>query len=54
LAFPAVFWTLGLGQNAFLTATLFGGFTLLLDRRPIAAGILLGLLCYKMCKVLLR
>jgi hypothetical protein len=47
LAFPPVFWTLGLGQNSFLTAALFGGFTLLVDRRPIGAGMLLGLLCYK-------
>jgi hypothetical protein len=47
LAFPAIFWTLGLGQNAFLTAALFGGFTLTIDRRPTLAGILLGLLCYK-------
>lgn len=47
LAFPAVFRTLGLGQNAFLTAALFGGFTLLLDKRPVGAGILLGILCYK-------
>lgn len=47
LAFPAVFWTIGLGQNSFLTATLFGGFTLLLERRPLGAGILLGGLCYK-------
>ena len=47
LAFPAIFWTLGLGQNAFLTASLFGGFTLLVDRRPALAGLLLGLLCYK-------
>ena len=47
LAFPAIFWTLGLGQNAFLTAALFGGFTLLIDRRPGMAGMLLGLLCYK-------
>ncbi|MDR3537046.1 MAG: glycosyltransferase family 87 protein [Acetobacteraceae bacterium] len=47
LAFPPVFWTLGLGQNAFLTASLFGGFTLLVDRRPLSAGALLGLLCYK-------
>ena len=47
LAFPAVFWTLGLGQNAFLTAALFGGFTLMVDRRPVGAGILLGALCYK-------
>ena len=47
LAFPAVFWTIGLGQNAFLTAALFGAFTLMLDRRPVLAGIVLGLLCYK-------
>jgi hypothetical protein len=47
LAFPAIFWTLGLGQNAFLTASLFGGFTLLVDRRPTLGGMLLGLLCYK-------
>ena len=47
LAFPAVFWTLGLGQNAFLTASLFGAGTLLLDARPALAGALLGLLCYK-------
>lgn len=47
LAFPPVFWTLGLGQNAFLTATLFGTFTLLIDRRPRSAGVMLGLLCYK-------
>jgi hypothetical protein len=47
LAFPAVFWTIGLGQNSFLTATLFGGFTLLLQRRPLGAGALLGALCYK-------
>ena len=47
LAFPAVFWNVGLGQNAFLTAALFGSFMLLLDRRPGAAGMLLGCLCYK-------
>ena len=47
LAFPAVFWTLGLGQNAFLTAALFGGALLLIDRRPVLAGILFGMLCYK-------
>jgi hypothetical protein len=47
LAFPAVFWTLGLGQNAFLTAALFGAGTLCIDRRPIVAGLLLGALCYK-------
>jgi len=47
LAFPSVFWTLGLGQNAFLTAALFGGALLLIDRRPVGSGLLFGLLCYK-------
>jgi alpha-1,2-mannosyltransferase len=47
LSFPIVFWNLGLGQNAFLTAALFGAGTLLVDRRPIAAGICFGALCYK-------
>jgi hypothetical protein len=42
-----VFWTLGLGQNAFLTAALFGGALLLIDRRPSLAGVLFGVLCYK-------
>ena len=47
LAFPATFWTLGLGQNAFLTAALFGAGTLWIDRRPILAGFCFGALCYK-------
>jgi hypothetical protein len=47
LSFPMVFWTMGLGQNAFLSAALFGLALLLLDTRPIAAGLLFGLLCYK-------
>nr|WP_294513218.1 glycosyltransferase family 87 protein [uncultured Rhodopila sp.] len=47
LAFPAVFWCAGLGQNSFLTAALFGAATLLVDRRPIGSGALFGLLCYK-------
>jgi alpha-1,2-mannosyltransferase len=47
LAFPATFWTFGLGQNAFLTAFLFGAATLFVDRRPILAGLLFGMLCYK-------
>jgi alpha-1,2-mannosyltransferase len=46
-AFPMVFWNIGLGQNAFLTASLFGAATLLVDRRPIPAGLLFGALCYK-------
>src|SRR5437764_7431720 len=47
LAFPMVYWTIGLGQNAFLTAALFGAGTLLVDRRPIFAGLCFGALCYK-------
>jgi alpha-1,2-mannosyltransferase len=47
LAFPPVFFTLGTGQNAFLSATLFGAATLLVDRRPALAGVLFGALCYK-------
>jgi len=47
LAFPAVLINLGHGQNGFLTAALLGGGLAVLDRRPIVAGILFGLLAYK-------
>jgi alpha-1,2-mannosyltransferase len=47
LAFPAVFWTIGTGQNALLTAALLAAATLTIDRRPALAGILFGALCYK-------
>src|SRR5665213_483122 len=47
IAFPAVFWNIGLGQNAFFSAALLGGATLLVDRRPVLAGLLSGALCYK-------
>lgn len=47
LAFPAVFLNLTHGQNGFLTAALLGGALVVLDRRPIVAGILIGLLAYK-------
>lgn len=47
LAFPAAFVNLGHGQNGFLTAALLGGSLLLLDKRPIVAGALIGLLAYK-------
>jgi alpha-1,2-mannosyltransferase len=47
MAFPSVLWTLGLGQNSFLTAAIFGTATLLLDTRPLMAGAAFGLLCYK-------
>lgn len=46
-AFPAVFVNVGHGQNAFFTAALLGGFLTMLNRRPVIAGILLGLLSYK-------
>ena len=38
---------IGHGQNGFLTAALLGGALVVLDRRPILAGILIGLLVYK-------
>ncbi len=47
LAFPAVLLNVGQGQNGFLTAALLGGALVVLDRRPILAGILFGLLVYK-------
>jgi alpha-1,2-mannosyltransferase len=47
LAFPIVFWNFGWGQNGFLTAALFGAGTLLVDRRPVLAGLCFGALCYK-------
>ena len=47
LAFPGAFMNFFHGQNAFLTATLFGGAMLTLERRPAVAGILLGLMSYK-------
>lgn len=47
LIFPIVFWNFGYGQNAFLTAALFGGALLALERRPLVAGILFGAICYK-------
>jgi alpha-1,2-mannosyltransferase len=47
LAFPAVLINVGHGQNGFLTTALLGGALVVLDRRPLFAGILLGLLVYK-------
>jgi alpha-1,2-mannosyltransferase len=46
-AFPAVLVNLGHGQNGFLTAALIGAALAILDRRPLLAGILIGLLAYK-------
>ena len=47
MAFPAVFVNLGHGQNGFLTMGLLGGGLLLLEAKPILAGVLFGLLSYK-------
>jgi hypothetical protein len=48
LAFPATFWNFYYGQNGFLSVALLGGgLLLLLNRSPILAGLVLGLLCYK-------
>jgi hypothetical protein len=38
---------LKIGQNGFLTATLFGAALLNIEKRPVLAGVLLGLLTYK-------
>jgi alpha-1,2-mannosyltransferase len=47
VAFPAVFVNIGHGHNGFLTAALVAGALVLLDRRPLVAGVLLGLIAYK-------
>ena len=47
LSFPAIFLTISIGQNALLTAALFGAGACLLETSPIAAGCLLGAICYK-------
>jgi hypothetical protein len=47
LAFPAVFVNIGHGQNGFFTAALLGGALCALERRPLVAGVLIGLLAYK-------
>jgi hypothetical protein len=46
-ATPCVAWNAYLGQNGFLTTALIAGIVLLMDRRPLVAGLLLGLLAYK-------
>lgn len=46
-AFPAVLANFVVGQNGFLTAGLIGGGLFLLERRPLCAGVLIGLLSYK-------
>ena len=47
LGFPVVLTNILVGQNGFLTASLIGGFLVLLPARPVLAGICLGLLSYK-------
>ncbi len=47
LAFPAVFITIGHGQNALLSTALFGAGVLCLGARPWLAGVFFGALCYK-------
>src|SRR5262245_13123932 len=46
-AFPAVFVNLSHGHNGFLSAALMGAALVTLDRRPVVAGVLFGLLLYK-------
>ena len=46
-AFPAVLSNFIVGQNGFLTAALFGGALVLLERQPVMAGVLFGLLTCK-------
>jgi glycosyl transferase family 87 len=46
-AFPAVFVNLSHGHNGFLSAALMCAALVTLDRRPIMAGVLFGLLVYK-------
>ena len=47
LGVSSVFWTMGIGQNSFLSAGLMAAGTLLLRRRPMTAGAAFGALCFK-------
>ena len=47
LGYPAVMINAGFGQNGFLSAALFGGAAVWLDRRPALAGVCFGCLAYK-------
>ena len=47
ITFPAVIINFMCGQNGFLTTALIGGGLLLLDRWPLLAGFLFGLMAYK-------
>jgi Glycosyltransferase family 87 len=47
IAFPGAMVNLTNGQNGFLTLAFLGGALLSLERRPIAAGVMFGLMSYK-------
>lgn len=47
LAYPGIFQNLIHGQNGFLSAGLLGGGLLFIDKRPLLAGALFGLLTFK-------
>ena len=47
ITFPAVIINFMCGQNGFLTTALIGGGLLLLDRWPLLAGFVFGLMAYK-------
>lgn len=47
VAFPGAFICAFHGQNSFLSAALFAGAILSMERRPALAGVLLGLLAFK-------
>jgi hypothetical protein len=47
ITFPGVIINFMCGQNGFLTAALMGGGLLMLERRPLLAGFLFGLMAYK-------
>jgi hypothetical protein len=46
-AFPALLANLIIGQNGCITAALIGGALLAMERRPVLAGILIGLVTFK-------
>jgi hypothetical protein len=46
-AFPPVLWNVSVGQNGFMTTALLGGALGVMQRRPVLAGVFLGLLTYK-------
>jgi alpha-1,2-mannosyltransferase len=47
LTFPGVIINFMCGQNGFITTALIGGGLLLLERKPVLAGLLFGMMAYK-------